>query len=177
MLRTTEAVHPRLPTATDIRAQGADRPHPSVSRARAAADRPQARRRWDLRWRGGHHRAPRTEAHPARQPLAAQELLRKLTGGNGRAMAPLTVERPMPATVRRNGADSGSAHSRWTVKGETGRNWGTEELRPCTSANGGHGGQRRRKHPIGPHLGAYDGESGRNSNNKGAKQWARRIGQ
>jgi hypothetical protein len=59
--------------------------------------------------------------------------------------------------VRRNGAGSGYARSRWTVKGEMGRNWGTEELRPRTPANGNHGGQRRRNRPIEPHLASNRG--------------------
>jgi hypothetical protein len=64
---------------------------------------------------------------------------------------------PLPATVRRNGAGSGYAHPSGTVEGETWRKWGTEELRPRTSANGGHGGQRRKNRPKGPHLGPNRG--------------------
>jgi hypothetical protein len=50
-----------------------------------------------------------------------------------------------PATVKRNEAGSGFARSRRIDEGETGREWEAEELRSCTPANSGHGGQQRSK--------------------------------
>jgi hypothetical protein len=132
MLRTPEAIHPSRATVADRRAQSADRPHSSVSRAGAAADRRQTRRQWVLRWRGGHHRAPRTEAKPGVPRARLAEVGTELAGRHGgeaaQAMAAAKEARMSTARWRRC----------WCSRPKRERRW--RELRPRAPANGGHGG-------------------------------------
>jgi hypothetical protein len=150
MLSAPGVVHPGMPTAADYWAQSTDRPHPLVSRAGAAADRWPTRRRWVLRWRGGHHCAPRTEAKPRVTRTRPAELSIELTGVHGGVVALAPGGLPAQAAGAAEEACTSTAGWKrcWWPRPKRERGW--RELRPRAPANCGHGEQRRGTWPNWP---------------------------